>query len=118
MTKRTADLIWMFENYKERGPPPYKRTAHLCAPPKLPPSLFKASVQEIVETGTIRVNSSTADIDNAIVPRIKKCLERTNYSNTLEAVAKAAFYLASQLIERYNVSQAEVLAHEPPFTQR
>ncbi|KAH9216815.1 hypothetical protein DL95DRAFT_362852 [Leptodontidium sp. 2 PMI_412] len=116
MAKRTVDLTWVSENYGE--PPPFKRTARPRAPPKLTPPLYKASVKELAETGTIRVSSSTADIDNAIVQRIKKCLDRANHPNTPEAEAKAALHLASRLMGQYNVSQAEVLAHEPPSAQR
>jgi hypothetical protein len=116
MAKRTADPIWVFENYGEREPP-CKQTARSRAPPKLSPPLYKASVKELAETGTIRVTSATADIDHAIALRIKKCLERVNHANAPEAEAKAALHLASRLMGRYNVSQAEVLAHESPSTQ-
>ena len=113
MAKRTADLIWVPGNHRERELPPRKRTAR---PPA--PTLYKASVKELAETDTIRVTSSTVDVDDVIVLRIKKCLERANHPNTLEAEAKAAIHLASRLMGRYNVSQAEVLAHEGPSTQR
>ncbi|KAG4417670.1 MAG: hypothetical protein CL912_29975 [Deltaproteobacteria bacterium] len=118
MAKRTVDLTWVSENYGEREAPPFKRTARPRAPPKRPPPLYTASVKELAETGTIRASSSTADIDNAIIQRIKKCLERANHPNTPEAEAKAALHLASRLMGQYNVSQAEVLAHEPPSAQR
>jgi hypothetical protein len=98
MAKRIVDLIWVSENYGEREPPPFKRTARPRAPPKRPPPLYKASVKELVEIGTIRVSSSTADIDNAIIQRIKKCLERANHLSTLEVEAKAVLHLASRLI--------------------
>ncbi|KAH7418850.1 hypothetical protein BKA64DRAFT_210543 [Cadophora sp. MPI-SDFR-AT-0126] len=67
MAKRTVDLTWVSENYGEHEPPPFKRTARLRAPPKLPPPLYMASVKELAETSIIRVSSSTADIDNAVV---------------------------------------------------
>jgi hypothetical protein len=66
--------------------------------------LYKASVKELAETGTIRVSSSTADIDNAIIQRIKKCLERANHPNTPEAEAKAALHLASRLTLPINIA--------------
>ncbi len=62
--------------------------------------------KELAETGTIRVTSLTADINNVIVLRIKKCLKHANHPNTLEAEAKAVIYLALRLIGRYNVLQA------------
>jgi len=113
MAKRTADLMWVSETHHETKLPLRKRTARPPAPP-----LYKASIKELAETGTIRVNSSTADIDNEIVLRIKKCLERASHPNTPEAEAKAAVHLASRLMGRYNVSQAEVLTHEGPDTQK
>ena len=74
MAKRTADLIWVPGNHRERELPPRKRTAR---PPA--PTLYKASVKELAETDTIRVTSSTVDVDDVIVLRIKKCLERANH---------------------------------------
>jgi len=119
MAKRTADLIWVPENRGERELPPRKRTAR---PPALP--LYKASVKELTETGTIRVTSSTADIDNVIVLRIKKCLERANHPNTLEAEAKAAIHLASRLMGRYYLSfqlrctNDTITSPSPPLCRR
>ena len=118
MSKRTADPTGVSENNGEHEPPPRKRTARPRAPPKLRLPLYKASVKELADTGTIRASSSTAGIDNAILQRIKKCLERANHPTTPEAEAKAAFHLASRLMGQYNVSQAEVLAHEPASAQR
>ncbi|KAH8691938.1 hypothetical protein BGW36DRAFT_304224, partial [Talaromyces proteolyticus] len=41
--------------------------------------LYKASVKELAETGTIKVGSSIADIKDTIVQRIKKYLQRANH---------------------------------------
>ncbi len=57
----------MSENYREREPPLFKRTARLYALLKRPLPLYKALVKELVETGTIRVRSSIANIDNVII---------------------------------------------------
>ena len=100
------------------SPPPRKRTARTRAPTKLSPPLYKASVKDLAESGTIRVSSSTSDMDNAVLLRIKKCLERANHPTTPESEAKAALHLASRLMGQYNVTQAEVLAHESPSAQR
>jgi hypothetical protein len=48
----------------------------------------------------------------------KKCLQRGNHANTPEAEAKAALYLASRLMNRHNVSQADILAHESKEMQQ
>lgn len=144
--KRTADDESTSKSDKEREPSQRKRTANKRAkvtvdiesvsegdseceparrkrkrkarPRKIPPPLYKASVKELAETGTIKVTGSTADIDNAIIVRIRKCLERANHPSTPEAEAKAALHLASRLMGQYNVSQAEILAHETPDAQR
>lgn len=86
--------------------------------PKLIPVLYKASVKKLADTGTAKTAASATGIDNALLQRIKKCLQRANHENTPESEAKAAFYLASRLMGQHNVSQAEVLAHEPPATQQ
>lgn len=95
-----------------------KRHARKHAPPKLTQPLYKAVVGELAESGTAKVSSSTSDIDNTIFERIKKCLDRANNLGTPEAEAKVAIFRASRLMGQYNVTQAEVLAHEPPSTQR
>jgi hypothetical protein len=110
MSKRAADSELATEN-DGTCDHPRKRTRK----PKLSPSLYKASIKEVAETGVV---SSTSDLDNGIIQRIKKCLDRANHPNTVEAEAKAALHLASRLMGQYNVSQAEVLAHETPDTQK
>lgn len=112
------DFMFVHEDPAESDSRPRKRQAQERAQPKLTPTLYKASVTTFADTGTIRVSSSTAGIDDTILQRIKKCLQRANHKNTPEPEAKAAFYLASRLMGQYNVSQAEVLAHEPPSTQQ
>ncbi|CAK3844629.1 Hypothetical predicted protein [Lecanosticta acicola] len=94
---------------------PGKRTTR---PPRRAPPLYKAAVIETADSSSIRVNSSTADIDEAILARIKKCLERANHPNAAKAEARAALYLAFRLMKQFNVTQAEVMAHETPETQR
>lgn len=111
-----VDLRRTLDSLEEPELPPPKRPAR---PRKPSPPLYKASVSELAETGVAaRSSSSTADIDNAIISRIKKCLDRANHPNTPEAEAKAALHLGSRLMGQYNVSQAEVLAHESPEKQR
>ena len=118
MAKRMAELDWVLEYDGRIQPPPPKRAARPPSTPKPAPQLYKASIKELAETGTIRVSSSTNDLKDGIIQRIKKCLERANHPSTAEAEAKAAFYLASRLMGQYNVSQAEVLAHESPVVQQ
>lgn len=81
-------------------------------------SHLQALVSETPDSSSIRVASFTSDIDETVLARIKKCLERAHHANAAEAEAKAALHIASRLMKQYNVSQAEVLAHEPPEVQR
>lgn len=107
MAKRAADREWVLEYDGTHEAPLRKRNARPLSTPKLAPSLYKASIKELAETGTIRARSSTSGVDDGIIQRIRKCLERANHPNTAEAEAKVAFYLASRLMGQYNLSQAE-----------
>ena len=118
MAKRTAECIVLSDSDGELHPPPVKKPTTKRTTKKLPAPLYKASIKSLADTGTIKVTSSTADLDNGIIQRIKKCLDRANHPTTPEAEAKAALHLASRLMGQYNVSQAEVLAHETPSAQR
>lgn len=108
--------VWDFSSDLEE--PPRKRRNTKRGPPKLTPALYRAVVTKLADAGTIRVSSSTADVDNAVLQRIKKCLQRANHPNTPEAEAKAAFHLASRMMSQYNVTQAEALADECEDEQR
>lgn len=74
----------------------------------------KASVKTLAVNPTIGKESSTAStaLDCGIVDRIKKCLALSNHPGTPEMEAKAAFRMASALMARYNVTQAEVFEQE------
>lgn len=100
------------------APPSQKRGARQRAPPKLTPLLYKASIKKLADNNISSVNSSTAEVDSAILKRIKSCLDRANHPGTPESEAKTALCMASRFMARYNVSQAEVLAHEPQSTQK
>jgi hypothetical protein len=113
-----SNFTFVLEDPAESDSRPRKRQVQERAPPRLTPTLYKASVKTLANTAAIRISSSISNIDDAILQRIKKCLQRANHNNTPEPEAKAAFYLASRLMGQYNVSQAEVLAHEPPATQQ
>ena len=124
-TKNGRDSDSGGEHERKNGritpPPPPSRRRRATRPrgPKEPPlALYKAHIKSLADAGTARVTSSTSDIDNSIIQRIKKCLDRAHHPSTPQAESKAAIYVASRLMGQYNVSQAEVLAHEPPTAQR
>jgi len=97
-------FTFVIEGPTDSDYPPRKRHTQECVQPKLSPTLYKASVKAFGDTATINVSSSAAGIDEAILQRIKKCLQRANHANTPEPEVKAAFYLASRLMGQYNVS--------------
>ncbi|KAK8869279.1 hypothetical protein PGQ11_007857 [Apiospora arundinis] len=100
MDSAKADLRRTLDDLEEPENPPRKRPTRSRAPPnKLSPVLYKASAKELAEADTIRTSSSTADIDDAIILRIKKCLDCANYLTRWRQRLKQHF--------------AEVLAHEP-----
>lgn len=86
--------------------------------PRRAPPLYKARVIETADSYSVRVHGSTEDLDENILVRMKKCLARANHPETTEAEAKAALFMASKLMKTYNVTTAEVLAHETPEAQR
>ena len=91
-------------------PPPHKR--------RKDEPIYKAQVRSLEDGTAIKLMSSASDVDKSILERIKKCLSTANHPNTPEQEAHAAILLATRLMSRYNVTQAEVLAHEPPETQK
>ncbi|KAF7376192.1 Carboxypeptidase [Mycena sanguinolenta] len=56
-------------------------------------------------------------VDSAVLSRIKKALALASHEQTGEDEARAALRMASKLLERHNVTQAEVMAHETESEQ-
>lgn len=87
--------------------------------PKAPPlALYKATVTERAEIGTIKVTGSTSDVDNSIIERIKKCLDRGKHHAASEMEAKAALSMADKLMTQFKITTAEVIAHESASNQQ
>ena len=101
------------DEYQDESPSKRQKKVVKGAPP-----LYKATVIETADNGSVRVSSSTADLDEGLLARMRKCLERANHPGTPEAETKAALHIASKLMKMYEVTQAEVLAHETPEAQR
>lgn len=73
----------------------------------------KATVEEVANTTVMMEKSSTANIDESILLKMKKCLDRAKHPNTPEREAEAALLMLSRYMAKYNITQAEVLAREP-----
>lgn len=71
------------------------------------PSRTAKVIELAVEAATI--NERDSNIEERILDRIKKCLQRANHRNTPEAEAQAAWRMASRLMAQYNVTQADLL---------
>ncbi|KAJ6625595.1 hypothetical protein B0H10DRAFT_620695 [Mycena sp. CBHHK59/15] len=56
-------------------------------------------------------------IDSAVIGRIKKALALASHAQTGEDEARAALRMASKLLERHNVTQAEIMSQETEFEQ-
>lgn len=76
------------------------------------PRVYKATVKQLAETKTIRV-SSYAGIEDAVIQRIKKCLQCANHPTTPEAEDEAALHLALRLLGQ-NLSGGHALSRLPP----
>ena len=118
-TKRPPAPSWQSEDDEDWDAPPRKKIGRKSRGPRPPPPpIYKASVKELADTGTAPGSSAAADRDNPIIQRIKKCLDKANHPLTPEQEAKAAFYFASRLMRQINITQADILAHEPPSVQK
>ncbi|EFE43426.1 hypothetical protein TRV_01811 [Trichophyton verrucosum HKI 0517] len=90
-------------NKRSRGRPPGKPTT------KSPRQ--KASVKSLAEERPSLAAGGNS-IDDRILDRIKKCLERANHENTTESEAKAALFLSQKLMAQHNVTNADLLSKE------
>lgn len=77
----------------------------------LTPALYKASIKTLANAEAAQ---TTTTVEKETMKRIRKCLQKANYTGTGESEVKAAFNRAAKLMAQYNISQAEVLAHETP----
>ena len=63
---------------------------------------------------TARVTQSKTStqpmVDEAILKRIKSCLDRANHPNTAEFEAQTAWRMSARLMAQYNVTQADFMA--------
>jgi Protein of unknown function (DUF2786) len=72
-----------------------------------PPPTCKATVKELADHGRADRNGESM-IDQQILDRIQKCLDRAKHPNTPELEAKAAWRMSSRLMAQYNVTHADL----------
>lgn len=72
------------------------------------PALYRATVKSTA----INKSEAIKKIDPSTSERIKKCLQKAHHHGTGRSEMDAAMLLAKKLMTQYNISQAEVLAHE------
>lgn len=72
-----------------------------------------AKVRALADKHNAHRSSPVAGIEDEVIARIKKCLDRASHPGTPAAEAKAALHIVSRLLSQHNVTQAEVLAHVP-----
>ena len=79
--------------------------------PKKPPpeATQKATVISIARVKHSR-SAASAQVDEKILKRTKECLARANHPTTPEFEARTAWRMASRLMSRYNLTQADLVA--------
>ena len=73
-----------------------------------PAPVQTAKVKQLAKDVQKNTNEASS-VDKNILDRIKKCLAKANYPNTVESEAKAAWRLSARLMQHYNVTQADLL---------
>ncbi|KAJ5902535.1 hypothetical protein N7495_003063 [Penicillium taxi] len=66
----------------------------------------------VIESAHKKKSQDAPAVDQAILDRIKKCLDRAYHPNASEAEARAAIFLSQKLMNQHNVSQADIMAKD------
>ncbi|CAK1366988.1 unnamed protein product [Cercospora beticola] len=80
------------------------------------PALYKAEVTRTADNDVIFM-ASTEDTAGSTQQLIQKCFRLGLHINTPDTEARSTLLTASRLMKKYNVAQAEVLAHTNPKEQ-
>lgn len=70
-----------------------------------------AKVKTLADDHATPMDAST-EIDQTILLRIRKCLDRANHPNTPEAEAQAALRMSSRLMQQHNINHSDMVATE------
>lgn len=66
----------------------------------------------VIETVHKILSQAASPVDQRILDRIQKCLNRAYHANTSEAEAKAALFVSQKLMSQHNVTQADLMASD------
>lgn len=83
-----------------------------------PLPVYRAKVLELAENTVAGNHTKESNLDDTVLARIRKCLEKAMHPGTPEAEAKTAFHMASRMMAHHNVTQSQVLKDEPREKQR
>ncbi|KAF8210328.1 hypothetical protein K438DRAFT_1959612 [Mycena galopus ATCC 62051] len=133
MAKRRRDDDYESSDYADSDSEEYlEPSSSKASKPKSPKKKARQSNPKIKTPSTkaevtIRATDTPLDasdskkrlekIDGAVIGRIKKALALASHAQTGEDEARAALRMASKLLERHNVTQAEVMAQETESEQ-
>ncbi|GAD96365.1 hypothetical protein TERG_03956 [Paecilomyces variotii No. 5] len=76
-------------------------------PPRTPAQ--KATVKQLAESSR-RLPLTGLKVEEQILNKINKCLQRASDPSTTESEAKAALYISSKLMSQYDVTHADLIA--------
>ncbi|KAJ7287482.1 hypothetical protein C8J57DRAFT_587436 [Mycena rebaudengoi] len=104
------------DDYTEQ--PKVKKTRKSNPKPKLPSTKAEVTIRA-TDTPLDKLDSQQRleKIDSAVIGRIKKALALASHEQTGEDEAKAALRMASKLLERHNVTQADIMSQETEAEQ-
>ncbi|CRG84243.1 hypothetical protein PISL3812_01555 [Talaromyces islandicus] len=85
--------------------PPASRTPKPLPPPPQKATVKSLAVHQPAKTGRI-------DVQDAVLSRLRKCLDRANHPNANESEASAALVIANRIMQQHNITQADILAQD------
>ncbi|MCJ1329107.1 hypothetical protein MMC10_005784 [Thelotrema lepadinum] len=90
---------------------PRKRVAHKRAAPRVTPVLYVAKVKEPAGTNPLQFGYVAADVDDGLLAKIKKCLDRGHHHSASELESKTALFIATRMMEENDVTEAQILEY-------
>ena len=75
-------------------------------PLKKPKAIIGYLADEDTSTQTL------SKVGKEVIERVRKCFARANHENANEQEARAASKMASKIMEKYQISQADIMINE------